>query len=376
MTWLSSFALACVLTGAGPDNSGSGQTGVAPAPSAVAQYEQLALEFEIARRALVETRGTALQNGSLIDLRRSFLERMRPLREGGVGQAIGWSLTHFEPDATDPRPVADVKRDWYARILPANAGAPWIWDDGIELVATLRNDRSTIGRELCASYAHAIFATMSNGDVERRLRALTLEADATGSIGDVEFVRRQAGAEVWRRELEAEPTGPLAEACQRALWRLRNLQIGELVPDVRGLDVNENEIALEDFRGKVVVLAFFSFERTGDRVRAAQLRKLHAQFERAPFTVLGVDQDPNPNVFRKLSEEFDLRFPCAFEGGRHGRIASMLHLDVPPRCLVIDRAGRLRHVDLETGALEAAVAELVAEPVSLGANQSQRAESH
>jgi peroxiredoxin len=221
-----------------------------------------------------------------------------------------------------------------------------------------------LGERLTSKWAHALFAATEPSNHEHRLRALRLEAEALAPLGEADLDRRLNAANVWQRELNAAPQGPFAAYCKNALWRLRHLVVGENAPDFSGIDVDGNEIQLDDFRDKVIVVGFFSFERTGDRQRAIQFHRLASQFESEPFALVGVNQDPQPNVFRKLWEEYELRFPCVFEGGRHGRVASAWHLDAPPKNLVIDRAGRLRYVDLDAAALEQAVAELISESAS------------
>jgi hypothetical protein len=51
---------------------------------------------------------------------------------------------------------------------------------------------------------------------------------------------------------------PLGEQANGALFRLRNLEIGCAVPEVQGEDVDGKPLKLSDFRGKVVVVAFWA----------------------------------------------------------------------------------------------------------------------
>lgn len=360
----SSLVLACLWLGSGAGGQTLQTATAVPTASLAQHYRKLADEFEVAQQALVKARGFSRNaGGDVSTLRAEYVLRMQPLAQQGYPQAIGWIISHFESSANDPRAVGEVLAPLYSRILPSEAGAEWIWDDEIELVDALKRDAHALGGATASAYANAIFVALAPAEIERRIRALTVEAEALAPLGCADLVARDACTEVWRRELALQRTGPVAEVCERGLWRTRNIVIGEGLRGLRGVDVNENELRVDDFRGKVTVLAFFSFERSGDRARVAQLRRLQDQYDQAPFTVLGVNQDVNETLFRKLSEEAELRFPCVFEGGRHGRVASALHLDAPPKCLVLDRAGNLRFVDLDAAALEAAVAELVKEPL-------------
>lgn len=49
----------------------------------------------------------------------------------------------------------------------------------------------------------------------------------------------------------------MGEIAERALFRLRNLAIGQVAPEIEGKDVHGRPFKLSDYRGKVVVLTFW-----------------------------------------------------------------------------------------------------------------------
>jgi peroxiredoxin len=340
---------------------------------AATRYAELEAEFRAARSAINAAKGAVNGRSEPSDLRRAYVAKMQTLCDAGYGPAIAWVARRLEADAEgSPSPklattdLAKAKLELYRRILPAHAGAPWVFDDELDLIDSLTADAGLLGPRATSDFAGAIFAAEPPHPFEHRLRALTLEAEALAPLGEADLERRQAASEVWRRERDRDPNGPFARFCDNALWRLRHFAIGQSVPDFAGTDIDGNQIRLSDFEGKVIVVSFFSFERTGDRARAVSMHRLASQLESAPFALVGVDQDPKPTLFRKLWEELELRFPCVFEGGRSGAVATTWHLDSPPRNLVIDRTGKLRHVDLDPEALERVVDELTSEPVRAG----------
>lgn len=328
------------------------------------QYAELEAEFRAARTAWNAAKGAPNGRNEPFDLRLSYAARIQPLADAGHGPAIAWLARRVHSE--DPQELLRLKRGLYERILPASAGAEWVFDDEIDLVDSLSADAKLLGPSTTSQLAGAIFAADPPHPFEHRLRALTLEANALASLGEPDPELRAAASEVWRRELDRDPQGPFARYCENGLWRLRNFAIGKPVPEVSGTDIDGNEIRLSDFEGKTIVVSFFSFERTGDRARAVSMHRLASDLESAPFALVGVDQDPKPALFRKLWEELELRFPCAFEGGRSGPVASRWHLDAPPRNLVIDRTGKLRYVDLDHETLARVVAELTSEPAPAG----------
>jgi peroxiredoxin len=329
-----------------------------------ALYAELEAEFRVARSAWNAAKGVPSGRQEPLDLRLAYAAKIQPLADAGHGPAIAWLARRVHSE--DPQKLSQLKLDLYRRILPAQAGAAWVFDDEIDLIDSLSADTKLLGASTTSAFAGAIFAAVPPHPFEHRLRALTLEASALAPLGEPDPDLRKSASDVWRRELDLDPAGPFARYCENGLWRLRHFAIGKPVPGFTGTDIDGNEIQLSDFDGKAVVISFFSFERTGDRARAVFMHRLASSFESAPFALIGIDQDPKPTLFRKLWEELELRFPCVFEGGRSGPVASGWHLDAPPRNLVIDRTGKLRFVDLDHEALERAVAELTSAPAPAG----------
>lgn len=53
------------------------------------------------------------------------------------------------------------------------------------------------------------------------------------------------------------PRGTLGESAKANLFELRNLQIGKVVPEIEGEDMDGKKFKLSDYRGKVVMLDFW-----------------------------------------------------------------------------------------------------------------------
>lgn len=330
----------------------------------IQMFDAAVADYRAACEALALAGGVPGSSAEPLELRLRYLEQMWALAEAGHAPALAWILRHFALDPLDPRDPAQVKLELYRSLLPACAAEPWLAERELDVLTSLEADLPVLGSRTTSALAHDVFLGVAPRDTERRLRALKLEAGALAPLGEAEPFKVRAACEVWMRELAQPERGPLRKACEDALWRLHNLAVGRAVPDFVTADVDGNEIRLSDFRGKVVVVAFFSLARADQRAWTAELRTLTQRLEGAPFTILGVDQDTYPAQFRRQFEERELRFPCAFEGGPQGRVTGTWHIDDAPWCLVLDREGRLRHVDLRGNALEGAIRTLVREPVS------------
>ncbi|MCY3001222.1 MAG: redoxin domain-containing protein [Planctomycetota bacterium] len=298
MSFFTTLALVAPLLAASPSSPARVPATLTYSPYADARFEALLAEYRAAEQALKQVGNWTSE--ARRDLVAAFNVRMRPLVDDGHGPATGWTLAHYAHDPLSNRAPEDVKRELWSRVLPAEAGAEWIW------LPEIHNERS------CA-----------------------------------------AASAMWRAELDRDPSGPLARAAERALWRIENLQIGRVVPTVCGVDVDGNELCVDDFRGKLVVLGFFSLER--DSTVVEPLVALQHRFQSSPLTLIGVARDAHPNTFRKLADHRGVRFPTMFESGPQGRAMNSLRLDQPPSALILDAEGRLREVLTDPSQLESTV---------------------
>lgn len=351
MSFFTTLALVAPLFAASPSSPARAPAALTHSPYAEARFESLLAEYRAAERALKQVGNWTLE--ARRDLVAAFNVRMRPLVDAGHGPAIGWTLAHYSHDPQSSRTAEDIKRELWTRVLPAEAGAEWLWLPEIRLLDALYADRVVLGRERTAGLAGALLGALDFDSTQRRLETLQVRSELLAPLGEDDGRACAAAASMWRAELERDPSGPLAPACERALWRIENLRLGRVVPSVCGVDVDGNELCLDDFRGKLVVLAFYSLERDSSQVEA--LVALQHRFQSSPLTLVGVARDAHPNSFRKLADHRGVRFPSMFEGGPRGRVMNALHLDRAPFALILDAEGRLREVLDEPDLLESTV---------------------
>lgn len=87
------------------------------------------------------------------------------------------------------------------------------------------------------------------------------------------------------------------------------LEIGIKAPEFRLLDQDGKEVALSDFRGKKVVLYFYSKDNTaGCTKQACNFGELYPQFTGKGAVVLGVSKDTAAS-HKKFAEKYHLPFP-------------------------------------------------------------------
>ena len=86
------------------------------------------------------------------------------------------------------------------------------------------------------------------------------------------------------------------------------LEIGKKAPDFKLLDQNGEKRSLKDYRGKKVVLYFYSKDMTsGCTKQACSFSELYPQFQEKDAVVLGVSKDSVAS-HKKFEEKYNLSF--------------------------------------------------------------------
>ena len=90
---------------------------------------------------------------------------------------------------------------------------------------------------------------------------------------------------------------------------MTHLKIGDNAPAINSVDQNGDEITLEQFKGKKVVLYFYPKDMTpGCTVQSCNLRDNYSSLLSNGYVVLGCSAD-SPSRHIKFIEKHDLPFP-------------------------------------------------------------------
>ncbi|MBU2650307.1 MAG: thioredoxin-dependent thiol peroxidase [Bacteroidetes bacterium] len=89
---------------------------------------------------------------------------------------------------------------------------------------------------------------------------------------------------------------------------MASLKIGDIAPDFKGIDQNGDEVSLQQFRGKKVILYFYPKDDTpGCTAEACNLRDNYQALLNKGFAVIGVSADSEQS-HKKFAEKFTLPF--------------------------------------------------------------------
>lgn len=162
---------------------------------------------------------------------------------------------------------------------------------------------------------------------------------------------------------------PVSRSTSDGFWRNRtaeertalNALEGHAAPPLAATDWlnSEEDVTLEDFRGKVVLIEFWG-TWCGPCIRQLpEIRRLHDAYADQGLVVIGVHSTSEAENAAKFVESNKLPWPIVLDDDDQTKTAyGVLSW---PTCYVIDRRGRLRMADIFDGDREAAIQALLAE---------------
>lgn len=153
----------------------------------------------------------------------------------------------------------------------------------------------------------------------------------------------------------------LGAVAEGRAYRLRNLAVGRVAPEIDGVDVDGKPLRLADHRGQVVVLTFSGIWCPSCHDLYPQKWALLERHKGRPFAVLSVDTDDDKAPLRKAIASGEITWPCWWDGSVGGPITVRCGIYYFPTLFVIDRKGVVRHKDLQGPPLDEAVEALLKE---------------
>jgi thiol-disulfide isomerase/thioredoxin len=197
---------------------------------------------------------------------------------------------------------------------------------------------------------------LANGEVDRGTRArleylrprLRVEVNRAWDAAWLNKVERERSVE-WLRKLDREygdvPTDdgqPFSALIAEDIRELTQLSFGMLTPEFPVTDLQDVTFDLTRYRGKVVVLTFWSSWCAPCLALVPQEQALKDEFANEPFELLGVSCDENAEEARKTSRQHNaswrhiLDVPTGDSSLRHYFAIRGL-----PSAIVIDAEGRI-----------------------------------
>ena len=150
----------------------------------------------------------------------------------------------------------------------------------------------------------------------------------------------------------------LAESYERNADLLDEL-IGKPVPGFFAIDLNGDSIALQDYRGKVILLNFWAMWYSSGLTEMPYLKKVYDTYKDEGFDIIGISLDYDEPKLRDYIQENDIPWRQILDNGTvKNSIAWQYAIPSIPATFLIDREGKLitheaRRMDLEKFVVEA-----------------------
>jgi peroxiredoxin len=113
-------------------------------------------------------------------------------------------------------------------------------------------------------------------------------------------------------------------------------------PDFTLKSASGQNLRLRELRGEVVLINFWATWCGPCRQEMPLLNKIHEQYRKAGFTLLGVNIDDDPAAARDMARKLGVSFPVLLDTDK--RVSKLYDVDTMPATLLVDRNGKVRYV--------------------------------
>jgi len=145
----------------------------------------------------------------------------------------------------------------------------------------------------------------------------------------------------WLPSLPASSAGAVPEDPDRYFQKLGVIKIPRIPPPVDFVlsDLNGRQVRLSDFKGKVVLLDFWTTWCPDCRIEMPALEKLHQHFRDRAFVLLAVDlRESQPSV-RQFFSSLKLSFTALLDSD--GQVGQSFGIRSIPTAFILDQDGAM-----------------------------------
>lgn len=120
------------------------------------------------------------------------------------------------------------------------------------------------------------------------------------------------------------------------------VSLDQVAPDFTLRSLSGENLRLQEYRGKVVLINFWASWCGPCRQEMPILDRIHKRYEPAGFTVLGVNVEGEQDKARKIADRLDVSFPLLFDVGQ--QVSEDYALKSMPYTVLVDRDGQIRFI--------------------------------
>jgi peroxiredoxin len=134
---------------------------------------------------------------------------------------------------------------------------------------------------------------------------------------------------------------PISKLAGDEVYIILHLSKGRPAPEISGAGSGGEPMSLSAYKGKVVVLLFWTSESEDSQTVADMAHKMKERFAKKPFEVVGVNADSTA-ALRKMQADGQVRWPNFSDPEK--KIAGDYRVGYWPLAYVLDTQGRIQYV--------------------------------
>jgi thiol-disulfide isomerase/thioredoxin len=140
--------------------------------------------------------------------------------------------------------------------------------------------------------------------------------------------------------------------------------VGTAAPQIEGIDFEGKPLKLSEYRGKVVVVAFWASWCGHCHPLIPKERALADRYRERRFALIGVNLDENPEEARRIISSKNITWRCCQTGGWKNPMMAPWNISSIPALFVIDAQGVIRQAHtggVDEASLHCVIEQLLAE---------------
>jgi tetratricopeptide (TPR) repeat protein len=171
--------------------------------------------------------------------------------------------------------------------------------------------------------------------------------------------REEEGIAELKTYLEKEPSAPEASQVRMVIANPR-LASETLASGFKVKSLAGEELSLERFRGKVVLLDFWATWCKPCVFEMPNVKNIWKKYSADQFIIVGVSLDRSESALRSYIEKEEIGWPQYFDGqGWNNRVSKLYNVHSIPHTVLIDHEGVVRAVGLRGGGLSSKIGDLI-----------------
>jgi len=149
---------------------------------------------------------------------------------------------------------------------------------------------------------------------------------------------------------------------QRALRYIEDPELARarMAPPFALTTTDGQNIALDELKGKVVLIDFWATWCPPCREALPHVRDIAKKFQGQPLVVLSVSLDSDEQKWKDFIAKNEMTWPQYRDGGFSGPIAKLFHVEAIPHTFTVDSDGVLQDEHIGDAAIESKLKKLVA----------------